>query len=139
MRVFRTGRILALAFLLAAGGVARAADDGIVARVGDEQISLQQLEKEVRSQLIEIDNARYEALKNGLDRMVADRILATEAKARGVTTDALLASEVKSKISTPTDEEIATVYEASKSELGDATLDQVKPQIVQFLAQRQEA
>lgn len=139
MALFRTGRVLALAVILTAGGAAYAADDGIVARVGDEQISLEQLEKEVRPQLIEIDNARYEALKNGLDRMVADRILGTEAKARGVTTEALLTSEVKSKITEPTEEEISSVYEASKSELGDATLEQVKPQIIQFLAQRQEA
>lgn len=139
MRLFRTGRILALAVLVTAGGIAQAADDGIVARIGDEQISREQLEKEVRAQLIEIDNARYEALKNGLDRMVADRILATEAKARGVTVDALMASEVKSKVAVPTEEEIVSVYEANKSELGDATLDQVRPQIIQFLQQRQEA
>jgi protein-disulfide isomerase len=139
MGSFRTGRILALAVLVTAGGVARAADDGVVARVGDEQISLEQLEKEVRSQLIEIDNARYEALKNGLDRMVAQRILAAEAKARGVTVEALLSSEVKSKITAPTEEDIVSVFEASKSELGEATLDQVRPQIEQFLAQRQEA
>jgi len=139
MASFRTGRILTLALALFAGGAAQAADPGVVARIGDEQISLEQLEKEVRSQLIEIDNARYEALKNGLDRMVADRILEAEAKARGVTIDALLASEVKSKITEPTEEEITSVYEASKSELGDATLEQVRPQIIQFLAQRQEA
>jgi protein-disulfide isomerase len=139
MALFRTGRVLALAVVLTAGGAAYAADEGIVARVGDEQISLEQLEKEVRPQLIEIDNARYEALKNGLDRMVADRILDTEAKARGVTTEALLTSEVKSKITEPTEEEISSVYESSKSELGDATLEQVRPQIIQFLAQRQEA
>ena len=39
----------------------------------------------------------------------------------------------------PTDEEITAVYEASKAEIGEATLEQVKPQIVQFLSQRQEA
>jgi len=139
MRFFRSGRILALAVLIAAGGVARAADDGVVARIGDEQITLEQLEKEVRAQLIEIDNARYDALKNGLDRMVADRILETEAKARGVTTEALMQAEVKSKLTAPTEDEIVSVYEANKSELGEATLDQVRPQIVQFLSQRQEA
>lgn len=139
MAWFRTGGILALVAFVAVSSAAQAAEEGVVARIGDEQIRLEQLEKEVRSQLIEIDNARYEALKNGLDRMVADRILATEAKARGVTTEELLASEVKSKINEPTEEEIASVYEASKSELGDATLEQVRPQIIQFLAQRQEA
>lgn len=139
MAWFRTGGILALVAFVAVSSAAQAADEGVVARIGDEQIRLEQLEKEVRPQLIEIDNARYEALKNGLDRMVADRILATEAKARGVTTEELLAAEVKSKITEPTEEEIASVYEASKSELGDATLEQVRPQIMQFLAQRQES
>lgn len=139
MAWFRTGGILALVAFVAVSSAAQAADEGVVARIGDEQIRLEQLEKEVRPQLIEIDNARYEALKNGLDRMVAERILATEAKARGVTTEELLAAEVKSKITEPTEEEIASVYEASKSELGDATLEQVRPQIMQFLAQRQES
>jgi len=139
MAWFRTGGIFAIVAFVAASSAAQAAEEGVVARIGDEQISLEQLEKEVRPQLIEIDNARYEALKSGLDRMVADRILATEAKARGVTTEELLASEVKSKITEPTEEEIVSVYDASKSELGDATLEQVRPQIIQFLGQRQEA
>jgi protein-disulfide isomerase len=139
MRFLREGWIVALAVLIAAGGVAQAAGEGVVARIGEEQITLEQLEKDVRAQLIEIDNARYEALKNGLDRMIADRIIKTEAEARGVTVEALLDSEVKSKLTTPSEEEVVSVYEANKSDLGEATLEQVRPQIVQFLTQRQEA
>ena len=119
--------------------VSFAADDGVVARIGETTISQADLEKEVKAQLIEIDNARYEALKSGLDRMIGEKLFIAEAKARNVTVEALIASEVKSKVKAPTDEEIAQVYEASKAELGDATLEQVKPQIIQFLSQRQEA
>ena len=115
------------------------ADDDIVARIGETAITRADLEKDVKAQLIEIDNARYEALKGGLDRMIGEKLFLAEAKARGITVDALVAAEIKAKVKAPTDEEIATVYEASKGELGDATLEQVKPQIVQFLSQRQEA
>jgi protein-disulfide isomerase len=118
---------------------ALSADDAVVARIGETTISRADLEKEVKAQLIEIDNARYEALKSGLDRMIGEKLFVAEAKARGMTVEALLAAEVKSKVKAPTDEEIASVYEASKAELGDATLEQVKPQIIQFLSQRQEA
>jgi protein-disulfide isomerase len=115
------------------------ADDEVVARIGETAITRADLEKEVKAQLIEIDNARYEALKGGLDRMIGEKLFVAEAKARGITVEALVAAEIKAKVKAPTDEEIASVYEASKAELGDATLDQVKPQIVQFLSQRQEA
>jgi len=78
-------------------------------------------------------------LKSGLDRMVGEKLFVAEAKARGITVDQLVQTEIKAKVKAPTDEEISQVYEASKEELGEATLEQVKPQIVQYLNQRQEA
>ncbi len=129
---------LALAATLPAA-TSFSADGDVVARIGETTISRADLEKEVKAQLIEIDNARYEALKSGLDRMIGEKLFVAEAKARGITVEGHIAAEVKSKVKAPTDEEIASVYEASKAELGDATLEQVKPQIVQFLSQRQEA
>ena len=130
---------LSLALAAVGPGATGFAADDVVARIGETTITRADLEKEVKSQLVEIDNARYEALKGGLDRMIGEKLFAAEAKARGVTVGELIAAEIKSKVKPPTDEEITQVYEASKSELGDATLEQIKPQIVEFLGQRQEA
>jgi len=133
-------RVVCLALVVAATApMARAADDDVVARIGETKITRAELDKEVRSQLIELDNQRYEMLKSGLDRMVGEKLFVAEAKARGITVDQLVQTEIKAKVKAPTDEEISQVYEASKEELGEATLEQVKPQIVQYLNQRQEA
>lgn len=139
MIFFATGRIAAtMLILVSAASVARAADD-VVARIGDTAITLEQVEKQVRAQLIEIDSARYEALKGGVDQLIGEQMLAAEAKERGLTAQALLTEEVTARLKQPSDEEIANVYEASKEGLGDATLDQVRPQIIEFLAERQRA
>lgn len=128
----------ALTFCLFAT-TATAADGNVVAKIGDSQITLEQVEKEIRPQLVEIDNARYEALKNGLDRMIGERMIQAEAKERGVTPEALLESEVDSKLTEASEAEIEQVYEASKESLGGATLEDVRQQIIEFLAERQRA
>ena len=43
-----------------------------VATVGSRTITRGELETQVRAKLIEIDNQRYEALKDGLDEMIAE-------------------------------------------------------------------
>jgi protein-disulfide isomerase len=133
------GRTLAALACFLVSAVPAAASSDVVARIGDETITLEQLEKEVRAQLIDIDNMRYEALKNGLDSIVGERLVAMEAKERGVTPEALLESEVQAALEEPTEEEIQHVFDASKQGLGDATLEKVRPDIVKFLAERQRS
>jgi protein-disulfide isomerase len=123
--------IVAVIFAVAIGGAARAED--IVATVGSTQITRAALEKNVKAKLVEIDNERYEALKEGLDEMVADELFAQEAKAKGVSVEQLEKQEVEGKVADPTDAEIQQVFDANKAQLGGQTLDQVKPRIVEFL------
>ena len=123
--------ILAVAVALALAGAVRAED--VVATVGGTPITRAALEKAVKTKLVEIENERYEALKEGLDELVANELFAQEAKAKGITVDALLKQEVTDKAGEPTDAEIQQVYDANKAQLGGQTLDQVKPRIVEFL------
>jgi len=104
-----------------------------VATVGGEPITMGELEKSVRPQLIEIDNQRYEILDAGLQELIGERLLAAEAKSRGIAVEALRQEEILSKVPEPTDEEIQTVYEMNKAQLGETTLDEVREQIVAYL------
>ena len=61
----------------------RAADD-VAATVGSTPITRAELEKHVKPKLIEIDNERFEALKEGLDELVAEELFKQEAAARKV-------------------------------------------------------
>jgi protein-disulfide isomerase len=107
-----------------------------VATVGKKTIDRAEVEKAVRAQLIAAENERYEALKTGLDQLIAEALFEQEAAARGVTVDQLQQTEIVDKIAQPTDDEIKKVFDENKEQLGDATLDQVKEQIVQYLLRK---
>jgi protein-disulfide isomerase len=123
--------VLALALVPAV----HAADD-TVATVGGTPITREALEKHIRPQLIEIENEKYEALSSGLDELIAVSLFEKEAKAQNITTEKLVEQEVSSKVPEPTDAEIQKVYDENKAQLGGATLDAVKPRIVEFLKQQ---
>jgi protein-disulfide isomerase len=129
---------LAASFALAPSILAAppAGDAGKVGTVGDRTITRAELEEHVRAKLIELDNQRYEALREGLDEMMADELIKQEAKARNTTPDALKKQEITDKVAEPTDAEIQKVYDDNKAQLGSQTLEQLKPRIVEYLKQQ---
>jgi protein-disulfide isomerase len=110
-----------------------------VATVGSMTITREQLEAHVKPQLIELDSQRFDVLQQGLDELVADDLLAQEAKTRGVTVDALVAQEITAKVAAPPPEEVQKLYDANKDKLGGATLEQTKDRIVEFLTSQAAA
>ena len=96
---------LTLATLLVAAPLAgrAGAEDPPVAVVGGHPVTQAALDEHVKAKLIEIDNERYEALKEGLDELVAKELLEQEAKATGTTAEALEKKEITDKAAAPTD------------------------------------
>src|SRR4030095_13737008 len=116
--------------------VAGPARSETVATVGDTPISRESLEKHVKPKLVEVENQRYEELSEGLDEVISEQLLEEESKARNVTTEQLVATEITSKLAEPTDAEIQKVYDDNKAQLQGQTLDQVNARIVEFLKQQ---
>jgi protein-disulfide isomerase len=125
--------VLVSVFLLAVPLVCAAEP---VATVAGTPISREDLEKHVKPKLVEIENQRYEALSEGLDEMISEQLFEKEAKSRNVTVEQLEATEITAKVPDPSDAEVQKVYDENKSQLGNQTLDQVKPRIVEFLKQQ---
>src|SRR5205809_932588 len=136
MKVVTPLAVAALAVSLGIVPAARAAGDGKVATVGDHAITRAQLEEHVRAKLIELENQRYEMLREGLDELIAEELVKQEASARKTTPADLERQEVAAKVAEPTDEEIQKVYDANKAQLGSQTLEQIKPRIVEYLKQQ---
>jgi len=107
-----------------------------VATVGGRTITRAELDKAVRSRLIELENERYEALKDGLDGMVAEEMVKLEAKARGVSMENLLKQEIVDKLKVPTDEEVKAFYDQNQEAVQGAPFDAVKSQIASYLQQQ---
>ncbi len=103
------------------------------ATVAGEPITMGELEKSVRSHLIEIDNQRYEVLDAGLQELIGGRLFLAEAKSRGIAVEALRREEIVSKVAEATDAEIQAVFDMNKQKLGETTLDDVRDQIVAYL------
>src|SRR5436309_877262 len=136
MKVVTPLAVAALAVSLGIVPAARAAGDGKVATVGEHAITRAQLEEHVRAKLIELENQRYELLREGLDEMIADELVKQEASARKTTPADTGKQEVAGKVAEPSDEEIQKVYDANKAQLGSQTLEQIKPRIVEYLTQQ---
>jgi len=107
-----------------------------LATVGGRSITLNEVEVRMKPRLVEIDNQRYEILRDGLDEIIADEVLKQEAKSRGITVEVLEDREIVKKTTAPTEEEIKQVYEENKEALNNAPYETAKPYIIDVLKQQ---
>jgi protein-disulfide isomerase len=77
----------------------------------------------------------YELRARSLDHLIDERILAAEAKRRGVSTDDVIAAERKA-LGEVSDEQVTAFYEQNKAKMGGATRDQVADRIRSFLDEK---
>ena len=79
------------------------------------------------------DKAIKEARERALTARVNSMLMAAEAKKRGLTAEDFLEREVNSKIAPPSDAEIWAVYDSNRAQLGNADLESVRPQVINYL------
>ncbi|HEX5042529.1 MAG TPA: thioredoxin domain-containing protein [Candidatus Polarisedimenticolaceae bacterium] len=118
----------------AGSGSAGASDSGeVVARVAGQPITMADLEPLIGARLSQMrtqaEQNEFQLKQQAIDQIVRDRLVEAEAKAKGVTTEALLKTEVDDKAAAPSEDEIKQVYERNKARLGNRTLEESKPEI----------
>lgn len=106
------------------------------ARIGDVAISLADVDAKAGAALVQARQQLYDARRAALDELVTDRLLEAEAQKRGIDKDALLKAEVDDKAAPVQEAKIVELFEANKARLGGASLDEVRPRIVEFLGQQ---
>jgi len=80
-----------------------------------------------------------EARQRALDALVNSLLAAAEAKKRGLSREEFLTREIDNKISAPSEAEIRATYDANRAQLGNAALETVRPQLVNYIkGQRSE-
>jgi len=103
-----------------------------VATVDGQTIYEEDLLPSIQGQLMPLRKQEYDIKKKALDDLIRQKLLDTAAKKKGITTDQLLAQEVDSKVSEPSDAEVEGFYLATRS---TRPLSEVQPQIKQALKQ----
>jgi protein-disulfide isomerase len=105
---------------------AAAPDPKVLAVVGGETITEDDLD--IRGELQQLEQQRYDIVSRALENAIAQKLLAEEATRRGVTLEALLDSEVHSKVAEPTEEEIKAFYEQQKERIR-RPFDEIRSQL----------
>jgi hypothetical protein len=115
-------------------------DPGIVAaRVGDREITLKEVDEKAVQTNMKAFQELYNARRQALEELVAEALLDDEARSRGTTREELVAQEIESKIAPVTSEEVELFFNQNRARLGQQTLEQIGPQIREFLEARNGA
>jgi protein-disulfide isomerase len=118
----------------------QAGDAGIVAQVGDRKIDLAEVDRKAltidagRFNGLRLQQALYEARLETIEQIINDHLIESEAKARGLSSAALIEQEVTSKLAPVQDAEIVTWYEQNPDRVRDTPLDNVRQPIRELLA-----
>jgi protein-disulfide isomerase len=107
------------------------------AKVGDRVITLDDVDREWqrRDPAGYLGSARqvYDNRRRIVDALVADELLAREAAARGVTTDALLKEEIPKRTIKMPESAVVSLYQSLGDLTRGATLEQMKPALRAWL------
>jgi protein-disulfide isomerase len=137
-------------FLVACSSNAQQADryqgpNDVVATVGNVSITLADVDQKALQQPAndfgptKLVLAIYEARRAAIDDIAGEKLIDVEAKARGVTTTALIDQEITSKIQSVTDADVTAWFNTNSSRVKGATLDQVRVPIRNLLTQERTA
>jgi protein-disulfide isomerase len=106
-----------------------------VAEVDGKPVTMADLETMLAPQLQQLEKKRQELLEQGLDRLIEQKLMETEAAARGIDVLALQQAEIQAKIGEVTDADVAAWYQENQARVQGRPLEQIAPQIKQFLNQ----
>ncbi len=108
----------------------------LLATIGSQPITMADVRQRAGDELDEMqaryERARYNLVQTTLNQIVQERALQAEAGRQHKTVDELVADEIGEAVE-PSDSEIGAWYKANPSRTGGRALEQIRPQIADFL------
>jgi protein-disulfide isomerase len=150
LMIFVAGALLACACAKgtkkpAAGGAATVSDPNApVAKLGAQVITAGELAKETKGEVMRAETQHVEKIhqikEQALDGLIEKRLVEAKAKAENITAEQLLAREVESKLTPPSDTELMAMYNAAKANGQPLPpFEQIKPQIAKYATEQGKA
>lgn len=122
-----------------AGKETGTASGDVVARVGGQPITKQEVDDMIGSRLMQIRQQEYQIRKAAIDQLVIEKLVEKEASSRGIADADLLKAEVEDKIVAPTTADIDAFYESNKGRMNNRTREDAGPDIERVLRQQKMA
>jgi protein-disulfide isomerase len=104
--------------------------DGRKVTYGEIAGTVEALERQAEAEYLE---KVYQLRSGALDQLIAMRVVEAEARRAGKPTAEWLDQEFLSKLPEPADAAVAEAYEQNKAQLSGVTLEQARPQLVEYL------
>ena len=105
--------------------------------VNDVRITRYDIARATKDSVSQLQRQVIEARKRELDLLINSKLLAIEAKRRGIGTTKLLEQEVVAKVKAPTDTEIQTFYDQNKARLQGDFKD-VRDDVLRYLLDQRQ-
>jgi protein-disulfide isomerase len=107
--------------------------DEVVAYVGEEAITMAQLEEKASGGLKKLEQDRYDLLRGVLEELAQEKMVSKAAEARGMSSEDLLRTEVDAKITPPTEDELKEFYEINKHRAQGRSFEEVRTALQRLL------
>src|SRR5215831_5960846 len=113
--------------------------DTVVATIGSEKITAGQLDEQIKGQLQALEKQKFQTRKQGLEKMVMDQLLKSEAQKKGMTPEQYVKAEIDDKIAPPSDQQVEDFFNQNAARLPPGSkLETYKAQIANYLSQTQK-
>lgn len=122
-----------------AQAAAAAGSSDVAATIGDKSIRLDELDQKAAAALMKVRQQEFEVRQQTLDALINEDLFEREAKAKGVTKEKLIETEISGKVPEPAAAEVDAYYEQNKARMGGQTKEQITPQITAMLKQQKMA
>ncbi len=118
---------------------------GTVAVVNDVTISASDIEGQVNAVILRDPDSYLrsyyadplketrDSRQRALDARINSLLIAAEAKKRGKSSDEIIQTEISSRVPVPTEQEIKAAYDANRDQIGSATLESVRAELINFI------
>ena len=130
-----------LACILALGGLVTGAAGAdvpdVIATVEGKPIATTELTTALKGELLRLDMQRYQVMKDGLDGLIAERLMQLEATKRQMSVEQLAQQEIVAKVPAVTPEQVKEFYAANKNRIRQP-LDKIAPRIEAYLQQQEQ-
>jgi protein-disulfide isomerase len=109
----------------------------VLAKVGDYEITRQEVEEIAPDQFIQAKQQLYDITQRALSQAIDQKLVDVQAEKEGLDADGLIERDVTSRLTPPSDTQIDSIYEVYREQFNNAPRDSVAPQIVDFLTRQQ--
>jgi protein-disulfide isomerase len=103
------------------------------AKVGDDVISLDEVQHAVHGQLAQIERQRHSLINQKLEELVEKRLLAQEAKKRGTNEEQLVKDEIEAKTPEILETEVSDFIEQNRARLPQGAEAELRLKVRDFL------